>query len=146
MMVPQSGYFVVGYTELLSQTIVFVLFDAYNNYRIWKFSRRMIASLRKLSVKPVSRRPQNVKAFDCILHHISEKDFRRLPKNRGFRSKRRDPLDVLRQGAGADLCCYNGCRRMRILEREHQTLRQSSRPIRPANYPARSHHDMEIPE
>lgn len=39
---------------------------------------------------------------------------------------------------------YNLYTRMRILEREYYTLRQSSRPIRLADYPTGSDHDMEI--
>lgn len=52
---------------------------------------------------------------------------------------------MLGERVGDDWCYYNPHTRMEILEREHQSLRQSPRPICPAIYSTGLDHDMEIP-
>ena len=41
MLDEDSGWWVVGYTEKTARTSAFVLFDAYDNFRIWKLSRKI---------------------------------------------------------------------------------------------------------
>lgn len=63
---PRSGYRVVGYTEMVAKTIVFILFEAYDNYRTWRLSRRMIEIMRKLSPKSVLESGCNVEELSYI--------------------------------------------------------------------------------
>lgn len=78
MMNAQSGYWMVGYTKLVAKTVVFIVFDAYNNYRIWRLLRRTIAHMRKLSLKPDLESDRIFEEFEIILYLISEIYFRRL--------------------------------------------------------------------
>lgn len=105
----------------------------------------MIELMRKLSLKSVLESDRNVEDFGYILNLISETNFRQLPLIWGSRSKRRDQSDVSGQRSGANGCYDNPYTRAQILEHEYLTLRRSSRPVRPANYPTWFDHDVEIP-
>ena len=42
---PQSGYWVIAYTEWVVKVAAFVLFDVYDSYRLWALSPAMIEAL-----------------------------------------------------------------------------------------------------
>lgn len=77
---PQLGYWVVVSIKFATKTVVVVLFQVYDNYLICRLSRRMIAFMRKLSLKPVSGSDRKVEKFECTLNLISGTDSRRLPQ------------------------------------------------------------------
>lgn len=96
----QSGYLVVGCTELVAKTDTFALFDAYETYRIWKLSSEMIEFMRRLSLKPVLLSDQNVKEFEYILELIFGTKFLRLLQHFGSCSRRCGWFNVLAQKVG----------------------------------------------
>lgn len=98
---PRSGCLVVGDTEFLAKTVAFVLFEACNNYRIWRLSRRMIAFMQKLSLKPVLRHDRNVEELTHSLSLKSETYIRQLPQHWGSCSMRHNQSDKLGQRASA---------------------------------------------
>lgn len=145
MMDPRSGYWVVGYTEFVAKTVAFVLFDAYDNFRLWRLSPRMIEFMWKLDLKPVLGSERNIDEFEYMLGMIEDTDFKRLPQHWGSRSKRRDVSDLSGRGVGADWFYYNPYSRKAITEREFEVLRNSPRPIRPINFPSGFDHDVPLP-
>lgn len=57
---PESGYWVVGYTELVAKAIALFLFDAYDSYLTWRLSSPMIGFMRKSLLKTVLGNDRNV--------------------------------------------------------------------------------------
>lgn len=86
---PRLVYWIIGYTEFVAKTVAFVLFDAYDNFCIWRLSRRMSEFMQKLSLKSVLGSDRNVEEFTHILSLIAEINFRQVPQHWGSRSKRR---------------------------------------------------------
>lgn len=91
---PQSGYWGLRYTKLVTNTVAFVLFDVYDNYRIWRLSRHMIAFMQRLSLNPVQGSDKNPEEFVYILSLECETDSWRISQHCSSRSERRDQLDV----------------------------------------------------
>lgn len=60
---------------MVAKTVASVLFDAYDNHRIWRLSRRMIEFIQKLLPKSVPESNRNVKEFGYILNLTSEANF-----------------------------------------------------------------------
>ena len=145
MLDEESGWWVVGYTEKTARTSAFVLFDAYDNFRIWKLSRKMIRFMRKLDLRLVLGSARNVEEFNHILGLIERTRFKRLPSHWGSNSKRRNQSVGLGKRRGGDWCYYNPYTRKRITEKQYEELRRQPRPVRPPNYPTGFNHDVEIP-
>lgn len=76
-----SGYWVIGYAKLVAKTVALLVYDAYENYRRWRFLRQLIGFMQKLSLKPVLGSERNVEEFEYILNRISRTDFRHLPQH-----------------------------------------------------------------
>lgn len=131
----QLGYWVVSYTELVATTVDFVFFEAYDNYRTRRLSRRMIEIMQNLSLRPVLGSDRDAEEFIHILNLIFETDFRQLLEQWGSISKRRDQSDKLGQRACAAWYYYNPHTRKGILQCEYQALRDSPRLVRLVNHP-----------
>lgn len=98
---PRSGYPVVDYTGFVAKTVAFDLFDAYDDYRIWRLSRQMIEFTRKLTFKLVLESGRSVEDFTRILSPKYETVFQQLLQHRGSRSRRCDHSDKLGKRASA---------------------------------------------
>lgn len=105
------------YTDLVAKMVACILFEAYDNYRMWILSRRRTAFMRKLLLKPVLVSDENVEILNHILILTSETDFKPIPQHWDSCSKRRDQSGVSGRRVGTYWFYYNSYMCMRILER-----------------------------
>jgi len=138
---PRSGYWMVFYTEKAAKTAAFIMLDAYDNYRLWNVSQRMIGFLRKLNLVPILGNQVNVDEFYYMLDLVEQTNFRRLPRHWRSNAKRRGAARYV----FADFMYYDPYSRDCITESEYRTLRNQPRPIRPAGYPTGFDFTQEIP-
>ena len=52
-MYPESGWWVLAYTKFGAKVAAFVLYDTYDNFRLWAPSRDMIGLIRDIDLEVV---------------------------------------------------------------------------------------------
>lgn len=131
------------YTKLALKTGVLFLFDDVN-YRIWRLSRRAIAFMQKLLLKPVLGSDQNIEELKCFLNLKIEANSQRLWQNCSFCSTWHNQSYMLGRRVGDNWCYYSPYLCMQILGREYQVLRQSPQLIHLVNNPTSLKHDLNL--
>lgn len=62
---PESPWRFGSYTELAANTVVFILFDVFDSFRLWELSRDMIQGIRRLNSETILLNSCN--ARECLL-------------------------------------------------------------------------------
>ena len=138
---PESGYWMLAYTEKTARTCAFIMMDAYDNYRLWNVSQRMISFMRKLNLVPILGNQANVDEFNHMLGLIEDTNFRTLPTTWRSDGKRRHGTYMV----GAEFMYYDPYKRVCITQLEYDCLWRRRRPLRPANYPTGYDYTQPIP-
>ena len=84
---PESGYWVVVYTEFVAQVAAFVLWDAYDNRRLWALSPDMIRFIRELDLSRVLGSAENFQELLRLVNRIEQKDWLTVPETNSSRSR-----------------------------------------------------------
>ncbi len=146
---PQSGWWVVAFTEWAAKVAGAVLGDVYDTFRLWYLPPLMIAGIRSLDLVTVLGNATNAAEMRRLLAVIEATDFSTKPDHWNERSKRLGTHAVEhspgRAGNGADFIYYDPWHRRVISEMEafrksHATL------VKPTDYPERFDYESPIPE
>ena len=131
---PQSGWWVVAYTEFAAKTAAFILFEVYDSYRLWALSGVMIANIRALDLPRVLGSRANADELERLLRVIERTDFSKLPNNWSRRGEGRS-LAPGRRGAGADYLFYNPHNERAISYEDAYYLFRAPRARMPVGHP-----------
>lgn len=133
---PDSGWWVVAYTQHVAKTASFILMDAYDQYRLWALSSDMIRFLRELDLLPVLGNEGNVAELLGFLSIIESTEWERVDSRNRLRGVKGDQLSYSpgRVGPGGDFVGYDPWRKVRVSHEERSKLVRVSRP-RPAGHP-----------
>ena len=143
LMDPESGWWVVAYTEFVLRVAAYLLFDAYDNLRVWAMSPDMTRLLKEIDlVGPLGSEANSTEALR-IVAAIESINFDNQPEN--WRSRGNYASGSTgRNGPGADYVYYNVCQDRLITEREASELAQRRRVI-PDGHPRGWDH-VSVPE
>lgn len=137
-----SGWWTVFYTEHVARVAAFLLWDLYDNYRVWALSPRVIALIRSLDLTYVLGGRQNFEEVLAILDLIERTEWSEVDEANRNRGDTRQDHSPGRVGPGGDfIWCEPGT--LRLLDREEALSRAAAgppgehRPI-PAGHP--THH------
>ena len=117
------------------------MMDAYDNYRLWNVSQRMLGFIKKLNLVPILSNQANVDEFYHMLGLIEDTNFRTLPSSWRTDGKRRNGTYTV----GTEFMYYDPYKRTCITPLEYDELRNRRRPLRPANYPTGYDFSQHIP-
>lgn len=132
---PNSGIWVVAFTEMVAKTASFIIQEVYDNYRLWALSPHTIRFARELDLKPVLGNQANVEEFLSLLRVIETTDFGSLPtswRNRSTRANERSPGRV---GPGADWVYYDPHQRRCVDADVARERANAPRPPIPPGHP-----------
>lgn len=123
LMDPQSGWWVVAYTEFAVKTAAFILMEVYDNFRLWSLSPDMIGAIRSLDLTRALGCVENVRECLALLDVIEGTNYEALPsswRNRGTRFvESRSPG---RCGPGADWVYFDPWARRKVWRDEAESL------------------------
>lgn len=129
-----SGWWVVAYTEMAAKTAAFVLFDAYDQFRLWALSSLMIEHIRALNLVAVLGNGQNADELLEFLLKIEATDFAALPSSWTARGRGVSAAPG-RSGPGADFVWYDPYERKFISLEEAKSLARAPRIVIPDDHP-----------
>ena len=132
-----SGFWVLAYTEFAAVTAAFLLWDAYDNRRLWYLSRHMIRFIRELDLGPVLGSAENYQEVLRFLNLIEAKDWSTVPESNSFRERgysNRQDLSPGKTGSGGDFFHYDPWRNEEITA-EGARERRNQVPTMPAGHP-----------
>lgn len=110
---PNSGYWVVAYTEMVIKTAAFLLFEVYDNFRLWALSPHTIEFIRTLDLDSALGSRSNATEILRLCTVIENKDYTRLPTEWRVRGHGVS-LSGGRRSAGADWMYYDPWSRCEI--------------------------------
>lgn len=125
---PASGWWVVAYTEFVFRVVAFLLFEAYDNCKIWAVSPDLCRLAREVNLEPALGSMGNVNEALRIIGVIENTRFESLPerwRNRGGY----DSGSIGRAGAGADYLFYNIHHNRALSENEAYQLSHRDRCV-----------------
>jgi len=125
---PQSGYWVVAYTEWVVKVAAFVLFDVYDSYRLWALSPAMIEALGQLNLDQALGNRENARELRRLVAVIENTRFSDFPAEWRARGSHVS-LDPGRQGSGADFIYYNPWTRSAVSREDARELAARERVI-----------------
>lgn len=103
---PSSGFWRIAYTEFAACVGAYILFEAYDNYRLWALSPDMIRDIRVLDLVRVVGSQRNADELLRLLTVIESTDFASL--NPAWTTRGRiTSYSPGRRGPGADWLYYN---------------------------------------
>lgn len=76
---PGSLWWVVAYTEIAAETAGFILFEVFDNCRLWALRRDMIQRIRRLSLKTVIGNAGNARECLSLVEAIERSRFQEFP-------------------------------------------------------------------
>ena len=76
---PQSGWWVVAYTEFAAKVAAFVLFDVYGRFLLWALSRDCLVLFDNLDLSCILGNERNASEFRRLCDVIRNTDFERYP-------------------------------------------------------------------
>ena len=142
LMDPDSGWWVVAYTEMAVKTACFVLMDVYDNYRLWSLSPHMIDCMKQLDLSVSLGNAASVADFTRLLDVIEGTKFSESPSAWTLRgdveqnaSSTRSRRGWGRQGGGADFVYYDPWNRTKISSEQAQVLLRGERRPIPDGHP-----------
>lgn len=101
-----SGYWRIAYTTFAACVAAYILFEVYDNYRLWALSRDLLRDIRKLDLVRVFGWEANFDELRRLLEVIEATDVAGLNPNWTPRG-RLQSLSPGRHGPGADWFYYN---------------------------------------
>ena len=75
LMAPQSGWWVVYYTERTAKVACFILWDVYDSFKLWRRPQRLIQWMRSLDLTWVLGSPLNTEDLNHLLDVIECTDW-----------------------------------------------------------------------
>lgn len=129
-----SGWWVVAYTEMAAKTAAFVLFDAYDQFRLWALSSLMIEHIRALDLVAVLGNRQNADELLEFLLKIEATNFASLPSSWTARGQSVSAAPG-RSGPGADFVWYDPYERKFVSLEEAKSLARAPRVMIPDDHP-----------
>lgn len=103
---PELGLCVVAYTEFVARVCALLLFEAYDNVRLWAVGHDLCCIALELSLEPMLGSMENVNGGTHILGVIEETRFEKLPDRWCLRDEHSSG-SVGRTGGGVDHMYYN---------------------------------------
>ena len=125
---PQSGYWVVAYTEWVVKVAAFILFDVYDSYRLWALSPAMIEAIGQLNLDQALGNRENARELRRLVAVIENTRFSDFPAEWRARGSHAS-LDPGRQGPGADFIYYNPWTRSAVSRDDARDLAARERVI-----------------
>ena len=127
LMDPQSGWWVVAYTEFAVKVAAFILMDAYDRFRLWALSPTLISQLLMLDLDGALGNAENARELRRMLRVINDTDFSSLPNWWSARgdAESRSPG---RTGIGADWVYYDPWQRCKLPTAEEAEYRRRNAP------------------
>jgi hypothetical protein len=152
LMDPESGWWVVAYTEYAMKAAVYILMDVYFNYRLWCLSPHLIDAFEGLDLGVALGCGANVCEFRRLLGVMRSIDYSIRPSDWTARGDNADNTPAERsrrgwgrQGPGADYVYYDPWRREVITKLHAKQLLRNPRPVLPDGHPVGWDHSR-IPE
>ncbi|MEM9094860.1 MAG: hypothetical protein AAGC62_07800, partial [Pseudomonadota bacterium] len=144
---PSSGWWVVAFTEHAAKTAAFILFEAYDNFKLWWLSSRLIEGIRRLPLAEILGNQANANELRRLLDVIESTDFAELPPSWRLRTRRNDGKEFSpgRRGRGGDWVYYDPWKRRKVDKAEAEDL-AFLRPRLPEGHPTGLDFQSDIPE
>ena len=123
----ESGWWTIFYTEHIARVAAFLLWDLYDNYRVWALSPRVIGFIRSLDLTYVLGGRQNYEEVLAIVDLIERTEWSEVDEANRNRGDTRQDHSPGRVGPGGDFVwCEPGT--LRLLGREEALSRAAAGP------------------
>jgi hypothetical protein len=125
LMDPNSGYWVVAYTELVAKAAAYLLFEVWDVYRLWAMSPDMLINMEKLDLEVVFGNASSADELRRLMAVIRGTNFAAVPTDCRARGQMpsRSPG---RQGPGGDWIWYDPSRRELLHSRDTARARANA--------------------
>ena len=142
----RSGWWTVAATEHAAKTAAFLLFEAYDNFKLWAIPQVLIDGIRRLPLARVLGNQANADELLRLLLVIESTDFEELPNGWRSRTRRSDGKEFSpgRRGVGADWVYYDPWKRQ-LIDRTTAEVRSYTRLQMPLDHPIRFDFETAIP-
>ena len=131
---PRSGVWVVVITEWVARVAAFILWDAYDIFRLWYIPPAIRGYAKKLDLSFVLGSRENANEFSRMIAKVEEINWEQVPANQNKRGTRRDRHCLGRTGPSGDYVWYDPFKDEVISEEEAARMRRLPREI-PEGHP-----------